>query len=384
MFVKNYKSLSNVKIDFDFLTIFMGKNNSGKSNIVKCIETAFSYTNAEKEDIYCSPDSMFDLEKEAIIDILIIPTNDNNEYIDSFNDVWGRKFGDAISIDDSSDKEFFAFRTIISYDTDKEIFINQKYKIDQWNEDGNHTVGTILKRETINGIEVVSIPAQRDISHDIRDRKSIWGRLVSKIKITSEVEERIEAQLSQLNKDIIRESDLLQSIATELKRTTGEKTSTVEITPITKNVDSLYKGMDIIYTDESSLPTSVENLGLGVRSWAVFSTVKAEILAKIEKAQQDEYAYFPLVLIEEPEAHVHPQAQRQLFSMLLETPAQKIITTHSPYILSQTDLDCIRNIRKPQSYSEVVPLLTEGLTKEEIRKIKRTVMNTRGEPFPKK
>ncbi len=85
------------------------------------------------------------------------------------------------------------------------------------------------------------------------------------------------------------------------------------------------------------------------------------------------------MLIEEPEAHVHPQAQRQLFSDINEVDGQKIITTHSPYILSQIDLDKIIYICKNAANTVATPLLMDGLSSEDIRKIKRTVMNTRGE-----
>jgi len=137
--------------------------------------------------------------------------------------------------------------------------------------------------------------------------------------------------------------------------------------------------MGIYYTGKDSSPTAVENLGLGVRSWAVFSTVKAEIFAKIKKRAEEESAYIPLVLVEEPEAHVHPQAQRQLFSDISAMQGQKVITTHSPYILSQVDLEKIRYVKKSNAYSDVVPLITQEYSPNDIRKIKRTVMNTRGE-----
>ncbi|WP_162174447.1 ATP-dependent nuclease [Paenibacillus sp. FSL R7-269] len=202
---------------------------------------------------------------------------------------------------------------------------------------------------------------------------------VEKIQVSENVRGNIELQLQRLNKKIIRESEILKSISQELKVTTSDKESVVDISPITKDIESLYRGMNIYYSNKSSMPTSIENLGLGVRSWAVFSTVKAEINSKMKKRQIDDYAYLPLILVEEPEVHVHPQAQRQLFSNINEMNGQKIITTHSPYILSQIDLDKIRYVRKTGATSEVLPLLIDGLSEDDVRKIKRTVMNTRGE-----
>lgn len=309
----------------------------------------------------------------------VIPTDEKGTPQDSFSDEWSRALGDSVSIDNQTDKEYFAFRTEINYDSDKEQYTNIKRKIDAWSDNGQQRLGVHIKRETLENIETISINAQRDISMDIKDRKSIWGKLISRIKVSDGVRDKIEDELEKLNKKIVSESDILKSISEELKASTADKESNVNISPITKDIESLYRGMNIYYTNIGSSPTSVENLGLGVRSWAVFSTVKAEIISKIKRTTQEELAFHPLVLVEEPEAHVHPQAQRQLYSDIKQIIGQKIITTHSPYILSQVELDKIRYVRKVGASTSAYPLLIDGIESDDIRKIRRTVMNTRGE-----
>jgi putative ATP-dependent endonuclease of OLD family len=42
--------------------------------------------------------------------------------------------------------------------------------------------------------------------------------------------------------------------------------------------------------------------------------------------------------MEEPEAHLHPQAQRQLFDQISHFEGQKIVSTHSPSIIAQSIL----------------------------------------------
>ena len=376
--INKYRSLESVDLNFEDSTLLLGKNNSGKSNIIRAIELAFTYQTVHKEDFYVSPSEGFSYDKKIIIDVKIIPY-ENGVPKKEFDEIWGRKFGDSISVSEETDDEFFAFRTLIEYDRDRDVFTNTKYIIDMWNDNREHNTGAMIKRETLSGFDLVAIPAQRDISNDIRDRKSIWGRLVSKIKISAETESKIQRQLDKLNEKIVSESDLLKSIAQELKDSTAESDSSIKISPLTKDVESLYKGMDIIYTEKNSLPTSVDNLGLGVRSWAVFSTVKAEISSKEQKADEDDLAYYPIVLVEEPEAHVHPQSQRFLFSVLNAISGQKVITTHSPYILSQADLGEIRYIYKEKSHTLIKEPLISDLTKDDVRKIRRTVINTRGE-----
>lgn len=377
--ISNFRSLESVFFNLKDCTVLVGKNNCGKSNIIQAVAYGFTYANIEREDVFVSPVSPFSFDKKVTIDIKVVPIAANGNIANEFNEEWALAFGENISIDATSDKEFFAFRTEIKYDSDREQYINKKYKIDEWTDDNNIIVGDIIKRDTFDAIENVFINAQRDISIDIRDKKSIWGRLTSKIKIEDAVKTKIDIQLGKLNKQIVSKSEILTSISKELKATTADTNSDISISPLTKDIETIYSGMNIYYKTKDSVPTSVENLGLGIRSWAVFSTVKAQIVDRIKKAKKEEFAYFPMLLIEEPEAHVHPQAQRQLFSDIDGINGQKLITTHSPYILSQIDLDKILYIRKEASSTLAMPLLVDGLSSEDIRKIKRTVMNTRGE-----
>ena len=86
-----------------------------------------------------------------------------------------------------------------------------------------------------------------------------------------------------------------------------------------------------------------------------------------------------MLALEEPEAHLHPQAQRALFGQIEAIPGQRIISTHSPYIASQTAIAHFRHFRKVGAETQVTRIDSTALDSEDLRKIDRMVLNTRGE-----
>lgn len=87
------------------------------------------------------------------------------------------------------------------------------------------------------------------------------------------------------------------------------------------------------------------------------------------------------VCIEEPESHLHPNAQKKLYSQISTIPGQKIIATHSPYIAASSDLNQIRSFYKGDENVICGKVNTNDLSPEDLRKISRMVVNTRGEVF---
>jgi putative ATP-dependent endonuclease of OLD family len=125
----------------------------------------------------------------------------------------------------------------------------------------------------------------------------------------------------------------------------------------------------------------MEYHGMGTRSWSSLLTLKSFVTQFSESLEALGEPFYPLVAIEEPEAHLHPNAQKKLYSQIASIPGQKIISTHSTYIAASANLNEIRNLYKNNEEVKCGKIDVDILTPENIRKINRQVINTRGELF---
>jgi putative ATP-dependent endonuclease of OLD family len=224
--------------------------------------------------------------------------------------------------------------------------------------------------------------AQRDILEDTKLRSSYLGKMLSKIEYSKKDIKGIEEQIKLLNEKAVISSDILSNIKTTLKEldtAMDTRSEGIEITPFTKKIRDLNKGLTIYYTDQKE-PFPMENHGMGTRSWSSLLTLKAFISLRSINAEKEQSVFFPILAIEEPEAHLHPNAQKKLYGQIDAISGQKIISTHSPYIAATAKLGQIRNFYKDETVT-CGRIEIDSLTNEEIRKINRQVINTRGEIF---
>lgn len=385
--INGFRGLQNTEVDLGLITVLTGMNNTGKTTFLKSLQIVLGNRMFISQDDFCISDH--GVSKQVIIDVKIIPINANEEITDVFSEDWEILFTvDRIRTDEQG-SSFLPLRTIVTFDVIKNTYKTKQYILQDWPLFENEGIRWF---ESENGTEKVfsfeEIPffymeAQRDIIEDMKFRTSYLGRMLSKIEYSEEEVERIEAQIKELNETAVSSSDILSTIRTTLKELDSAMESTsdgVEITPFTKKLRDLNKGLSIYYSDSKD-SFSMEYHGMGTRSWSSLLTLKSFISVLGKKAQEEGEAFFPIIAIEEPEAHLHPNAQKKLYNQIAGIPGQKLISTHSTYIAAAAELDQIRNIYKGLNSVLFGRINTSGFDDEDFRKIKRQVINTRGEIF---
>ena len=379
--VKGFRGFRNVEVDFEDTTVLVGTNNAGKTTLLKSLQLALTNSHFISNDdfFYCEEY----IDDSIIVDILFVPINEEGIVIAEFDEAWSDVFkADRIGIS-AEGNQIMAFRTIIR--ESNKSFRKQQFYIDQWeifrNEDINWYDIEYDKELSFyfDEIPFFYLEANRDILEDIKSKSSYLGRILSSLEFSEANKQRIETLISELNSATIESSDILTELQTtleELDTAMDNPNSTVQLTPFTKKVRDLNKGIRINYSE-----FSMDYHGMGTRSWSSLLVLKSFLNLNNIIYRDNEKPYYPILAIEEPESHLHPNAQKKLYSQLSSIVGQKIISTHSNYIASGAELSEIRSLVKKGDYIKVGKLLLDNLDNEGIRKIKRQVINTRGELF---
>lgn len=385
--IQNFRSLENIDIELGSMNILIGQNNVGKSNFLRALDIAFNGSKyVSEDDIYVADGEHLSKDKKAIIDIKLMPYN-GEEIETAFSDFWTSVFTEKWITIDEINGSYVGIRTIIEYDLKKNDYVLVRKQITEWNDSIDSS--KVSKKQTftndmVDYINNYYMDAQRDILHDIRDRKSYFGRATSNIDLSDERIEELEQQLNSVNQEIIGSIAAITETNESLSRigtTLGSNNSVVQIEPLTRKINDLHKGMDITFKDGDTASFSVLQHGMGTRSWISFLTLGAYVDYFHNRVKKDDEEADDLVVLslEEPEAHLHPQAQRQLYQQLTGFSGQKIVSTHSPSILAQADLSNIIHFKKLGGKTYARRFEKSNYQPEEIAKIEREVINTHGE-----
>jgi len=391
--ISNFRSIESMSLDLGMSNLLIGQNNTGKSNFLRAINIAIAgATDVSENDIFVTAGELLEKTKIAVIDTMFQPIDINEKLVSGFSDFWTGVFTDTW-ITTHNTGNFVAIRTEIKLDPMEESYFINRRCIRQWGESAE-TAQLDPKKPLFNEnmrkyLQSTYMDANRDIVNDMRNRKSYFGRVTSSYDISEERIRRIEEQLSSVNSMIIESIPALRQTKEKLAAisdTIGDASITVEIESLARRLSDLNKGMDIVMKDSNSASFPISQHGSGTRSWISFLTLSAFVdnqNEKIKKNGEEAEQYFMLTM-EEPEAHLHPQAQRQLFSQINSFTGQKIISTHSSSIVAHSALADAIYFSKRDGRTSAVRYRTDANAPKQGKKtpdekIVREVINTRAD-----
>lgn len=249
-----------------------------------------------------------------------------------------------IKVNDSSYidlvKENISIRNIISF----------KY-ISARRDVTNQAKGNTLSKQTSNLYK-----KQEDNSDKFKENEKFIDHL-------SETDDRLSGIYKSIFEDVVKKVESFGGVK--------PNETSIEIISTLQHRELLEGNTTVVYNqDKHQLPEHYNGLGYMNLISMIF---EIEILVQDFKRDKDKKpADINLLIIEEPEAHTHPQMQyifiKNIKSLLSEgikkgddiiRPLQYIITTHSSHIVADSDFDDIKYLKSQGRNSVVAKNLTD-------------------------
>ncbi|MDR6924360.1 AAA family ATPase [Pseudomonas sp. BE134] len=351
----------------DGLNVLVGENGAGKTGIVSAIRQLFNDSETGKR-IISERDFYRGFEAGAVA----------SEQIRIQATFSGLDEKDVIAFDDWCGNHHEAKLTFTALNQESRgRFKHHTY--------GGHEYTKAFETETLDYIHCVYLPPLRDAETKLREgRQSRLARLLKALCRKDLEAARKTGKLHPLEQHVgdfnreLSESDKFaiklanQRIGDNLKAALGLNLSQGTMIQFSEvSFSRIVEGLRLLYFPNLTQadPTqfrSLEENSLGYNNLLYIASILAELILEVEE-DRGEATYLRLLLIEEPEAHLHPQLQlrllRHLKTVAEERGIQVIITTHSTVISAAVSVDHIihlSNEHKPAA----VPLRNSGLPEQ--------------------
>lgn len=321
------------------LNVLVGENGCGKSTVIDAIrlllnEDEYARSGISEEDFYSSVD------KKEWADTISIKGR--------FSDLSEEKKVEYITWLDKK------YNAVLNIDIVRKQDRRNNYKKAIW---GGEASNSIFEWEPLNDIQCVYLPALRDAEKKLKaSRGSRLARLLINLSQKTLEEKRKSGELMDIEKDvndfneelakrtdIARANELINDSLENALGTVFAQTTKIRFGDVT--FERIVETLRIVFfpgkipTEESVYRNLFEN-SLGYNNLIYLATILAEF-----EGLKENYSSPRILLIEELEAHLHPQIQIKVLKYLKEqaekNDIQVIITTHSTTIASATPIEDI-------------------------------------------
>lgn len=389
--IRDFRSLANIEVVLNDLTVLIGANNAGKTSFLDALFAAIGAGRKalSADDVrLAAGESIAPKAREVIIDVMIRPVGADGKVIDSYpaGSYWTNLWGTTGIANDDSFNDFTGIRTTLKWSDLRGEYVVERRFLREWKAFVDWTTAATQDRAVsaaqLEPLALHYVDAKRDLEEDLRKPGSFWRRLTEDLGLSTAEIEEMEKTLSGINEQIVAKSEILKHLKdnlTGLQSVVASDSGVVEVAPVARKLRDLSKGVDVSFNTAGAQSFPLARHGMGTRSLASLLVFRAYASWRSKKATEGGDSVHSVLALEEPESHLHPQAQRALFGHIKQVTGQRIVSTHSPYFAGQAPIEDLRLFFNSKGDTVVTKLDTSPLKPDDIRKLQDSVVDTRGD-----
>ncbi len=412
--IQNFRNFENTEVEFtEGINVIIGHNNAGKTNLLRAIGLIFDSNSSKKltvedfnkniriEEYFEVDDGANKLKRESppSIKVSLVVTestgeNSGNEHIpDDNNTVYDWRIRTQSPYEAKLTYEFFlpegreethnyhkaVLNLIVKGQTSVDDYwrlIERKFihKYIARIYCGDENLKNVAERENLNRFDFQFLDAIRDAERYLLTGRTTLLKDVLNYFLDDNVRTDVKLTDEQKQEEIEQRSREFEQRSTELINIVRERINTKPILTYSTDVGASLGGepsfegsiaeaellstLRLITKTQAGVALPVSHNGLGYKNLIFISILLAKMqMSASNYASQDDKKVYPMLLIEEPEAHLHPSMQFKLLKFLRQNlrdrkqVRQVFITTHSTHITAAVELDEIICLNVDESHS---------------------------------
>lgn len=377
--IEHFRGIKRVDVDLDReMTVLVGENNAGKTSVLEALRLCLDVVKSDRAFNFSEYDFYRDKNRTDLTKCE--PINITLSFLESEEHPWSEHVTQALNeVIVGSDYSVIKFRVTARFDTESGQPIQSWSFLDDADNELIGRSGIIRELRRLRPFFFQT--ALRDAKDQFHGQSTYWASFLKNRDIDDATQQALEAELNRVNQMIVAAHTSFRDVIDEVKRISGlvavGQTDPVTVDPAPADVYKALRYTDVNLLTASSAKIPIRSHGEGTQSLSVLLLFSAYLKTRLQ-ADVDRYAE-PIIAIEEPEAHLHPNAVRAVWQLLRDLPGQKIVATHSGDIISEVPVSNIRRMGRNSDNNYCKNIPSDLLTEDELRKFNHHVRRNRGE-----